>query len=419
MRRIQLLALAGLLALFAAFFAWRIVITTTAAHLASDQPHRALAWSPTEPEAVLALAQEQLDAQQLQDATLTAHRLLRNSPLQAQALVLLARVADARHDPQVAELFQIAVQRSPRDQYARAWLIGEQLRAGRHDEALMHVNKLLGYAPWLRGALLPVLAKATADQGFAAAMVAVLNESPSWRSAFLNTLLKEADQVAIDSVYGGLLDANALSDAEARQWFEWLAKAGSWGQAYSYWVSWLRLPKGTSLSLVHDGGFDAVASGVGFDWHMQGGSGVLIERVLDGGNPVVQVAFLGRRTERIGLHQTLLLAPGRYRLQFRAKGRDLRSDRGIRWALRCNGGNPMQANADVLQGSFDWKPVQMAFEVPLDSCPSQVLALENPGARGAGKIVSGTLWFDDFAVVSEGGGSRQGSSGLISTGPSP
>lgn len=393
------MAALGVLALLAGFVGWRIVTTALSAHWLAQAPERALAWNPADPAARLTDARALLDAGELLAAAAQARQVLRAEPLQSRGLVLLARVADTTRDPQVGELFQRALQRSPRDQYARAWVIDEQLKTGHFDEAIIHVNVLLGFAPWLQENLLPVLVQASADREFAASLSNALSEHPGWRSILLDDLLERGDPGVIETVYGGLLDRHDLTDREARRWFDWLGRAGRWGEAYSHWISWLQLPTGASVALVHDGGFDHPARGVGFGWRMQGGSNALIERVREGDDTAVRVTLLGRRTTWIGLAQNLFLAPGWYRLQFRAAARDLRSDRGIHWVLGCHGESPMRVETEALQGDFDWKKVERVFEIPSRDCPAQELALINPGAEGAGKIVSGTLWLDDFVIV--------------------
>lgn len=399
MRRGWSVVVLGVLVLLAGLVGWRIVTTALSAHWLAEEPERALAWNPAEPAARLAHARASLDAGESAAAALQARRVLQAEPLQAEGLVLLARVADAEHDPRVSELFRRALQRSPRDQYARAWMIDELLRTGHYDEAIVHVNVLLGFAPWLQEILLPTLAEASSDREFAASLSRALSGHPGWRSALLDDLLARGDPGVIETVYGSLLTRHELSDREARRWFDWLGRAGRWGEAYSHWVSWLQLPAGAGVSLVDDGGFDHSARGLGFGWRMQGGANALIERVREADNTVVRVTFLGRRTSWIGLAQNLFLAPGRYHLQFRAAARDVRSDRGIHWVIACHGGSPMRVETEALQGSFDWKVVERVFEIPSRDCPAQELALVNPGSAGAGKMVSGTLWLDDFVIV--------------------
>lgn len=392
-------ALAGLLLLLAGLAGWRIVVTSMATWWAPENPERALAWEPDYPPARLSIAQARLDAGEPEAAAAMARGILQQFPLQAEALVVLARAADASGTPAVQALFQTALRRYPRSQYAHAWMIGELLGNGRHAEALAQVSALLGFAPWLTEDLVSRLVQASADPEFASAVPIELSRHPGWRAAYLATLLNAGQPEAIDAVHGRLQDRQELPDDEARNWFYWMKRNGRWGEAYSQWVSRLRLPEGVGLALVHDGGFETAPTGIGFDWQMHSSPEALVERIQKDGGAIVQVTFLGRRAARIGLSQDLLLAPGRYRLTFRTAARGLRSDKGLQWSLRCHGPGQMQSGTELLQGSFDWKKVQLEFEVPMQDCPAQELALINPGAEGAGKIVSGTLWLDDVSIV--------------------
>lgn len=399
MRRVLSSALLVLAALGAVVVGWRIVAISMAATLAEAAPQQALAWNPSDPPALLNHAQEQLDTGQLEAAAMTARDLLRAFPLQAEALVVLARVADAQYDPATAARFETALQRAPRDSYARAWVSGTQLQEGKYDQALANIDTLLTIMPSHREALLPILVGLADKPVFAMAMAQALQRRPTWRGAYLGKLLKDGSFDAADQIFGRLQAAHDLDRAEASSWLERLKRSGMWGVAYSRWVSGLELAPGAALALVHDGGFDEAGTGIGFDWRMPGAPGVLVERVVLDGGQVAQVSFLGRRVPQLNFAQTLFLAPGTYELQLRARARNLRSDRGIEWMISCRGDSPSRARSEALQGSFDWMTLRVSFGVPAQDCPAQELALSNPGAGGAGKIVAGTLWFDDFVIT--------------------
>ena len=396
--------LGALLVLLVAVLAgWRVVATRIADTLAATAPHRALAWDRRDPVALLALAQQQLEAKQPAAAAATARTLLATDPLQAQALVLLGRVAEAQKDSADAKkMYALALRRAPRDQHARAWMIGTQLREGDYHAALENIDVLLRIAPPRADVLIPIMGQLAEKPAFASALARALAAKPEWRWRMLDELLKSASYTALDEVYGQLQSDGGLSDAEADQWFRRLTKAGLWDEAYSRWAGRLNLKPGTPLPAVYNGGFENVASGVGFDWVMQGEPGVQIERAPiggAGGNYAAQVTFLGRRAQDINFYQTVLLSPGTYRLSFRAQASNLRSDKGLEWAIRCVAGGDPIAVSSRLEGSFDWKSVHTDFVVPAENCPAQVLWLRNPGADGAGKLVSGVLWFDNFAIT--------------------
>jgi tetratricopeptide (TPR) repeat protein len=391
--------------LLAAFVGWRIVATRTSDSLATSAPRESLAWDAGNPEARLALAQQQLEHGDPDQAAATARELLRNAPLQADAFTVLARAAAARGESDRArQLFGIALRRAPRNPYARAWMIGDELQHGDYPAALHNVDVLFGFAPQQRTALIPLLAQVASRQSdFASALGQHLAQRPRWRDAMLDEMLAHAPAVAIDNVFGTLQSAaGGLSDNEAGRWFARLEQDGEWGEAYSRWVSRVGIDTRQGVPLVFNGSFERPPTGIGFDWVMRGEPGVEIERVRiagASGDFAAQVTFRRRRANDMGFQQTLLLAPGHYSLSFRARADNLRSDRGLAWDIVCvSGGTPI-ASSPRLDGSFDWKTVNTDFSVPASNCPAQRLLLANPGAGGSAKVVSGTLWFDDFKVV--------------------
>lgn len=164
--------------LVAAGIGWRIFAVWNADRLARTAPLDALSWNAHDPNAQLALAREQLRDNHLRRAAATARALLRNNPLQAEALVVLARVANRRHDPAAKSMFTLALQRAPRDQYARAWMIGTQLHDGEYDTALANVDKLVAVAyPRLR-VLEPAMMHLADKPAFATALVRALRQRP-------------------------------------------------------------------------------------------------------------------------------------------------------------------------------------------------------------------------------------------------
>jgi hypothetical protein len=388
----------------AVFAGWRIVATRTSDSLARSAPRHALAWDARNPDALLALAQQQLNTDHPRQAATTARELLRSAPLQAGAFTILARAAAARGDHDTArKLFGIALKRAPRDQYAREWMIGDQLQHGDYAAALHNVDVLFGFAPQHRIALIPLLARVAAqDPNFASALGTHLTQRPRWRDAMLAELLAHAPIGTVDDVFGTLQSAaGGLSDDEAGRWFARLEQDGQWGEAYSRWLGWTGVDLSHGIPLVFNGSFERPVSGIGFDWTMRGEPGVEIERVRSAGASgayAAQVTFRRRRANDMGFQQTLMLAPGTYSLSFRARGDDLRSDQGLEWDIACVAGGAAIATSPRLDGSFEWKTVTADFTVPASNCPAQRLMLTNPGAGGSAKVVSGTLWFDDFHI---------------------
>lgn len=390
--------------LVAALAAWRITVSVMATTLADSDPHAALAWNADQPQALLALARKQLAADQPEQAAATASRLLQREPLAAEALVVRARAAAAsQNTPEANRLFALALKRAPRDQYARAWVIGDELQSGRYTAALANITTLVRIAPPRAEVLVPLLAEFAAQTpAFVPALVHALGEPPPWRFGLLDYLLRHAGHELVDRVFSGLQSTAGLSREESERWFQYLIGTGRWGEAYSRWAGGLGLAAGANLPAIYNGGFEKPVSGIGFDWVMRGEPGVQILRSSihhRRGRWSAQVNFLNRRANNIQFQQNLLLGPGRYRLRFSARARNLRSDKGLEWAITCAGQSEPLATSPRMEGSFDWQLMHTDFTVPASACPAQLLWLRNPGADGAAKLVSGTLWFDNFRIT--------------------
>lgn len=397
---------AGLAILAVAFFLladWRIITTYRADRLANNLPQQALVRDTDVPAAWLALAQKQLDARQPQAAAASARKLLAKEPLAAQAFVILARAAQAQDQQQAASLlYDIAARRAPRDQHTRAWIIGTQLQHGQFAKALDNMAVLLRIAPPYVKDMVPLMAKLAAAPKFASALGNALAAQPSWRYDVLHYLLAHADHDTVDHVFSATQQAGGLTTKELSDWLAYLGRAGLWGEAYSRWVSALALPSGTPLTPIFNGSFERQPNGIGFGWRLSGAPGAIIERVAavgTDGRYAVRAMFLGRRVPNPGFTQTLFLPPGARRLQFRVQASDLHSDKGLQWRISCVDGTSL-AVSQTIEGSFAWQTMSMDFDVSAQNCPAQTLALINPGADGAGKIVNGTLWFDDFKLTS-------------------
>lgn len=382
---------------------WQVVASSIADRLAARNPQRALAWDPHDPEAMLVLARRQLANHQPLAAADTARELLSYEPLEGEAFAVLAEAAESRGDIEGAtRLYAIAVRRAPRDLHARSWVIRDELLKGHNAEALENLNIMLRISPSQGVKLFPIMARLADSPAFGNALANTLKTEPPWRQGMLDALVNSGGYGAIDRVFSALARQGNLKDEEAAQWFAYLMQQQKWGEAYSRWAGRVAVAGKTSLPLVYNGGFETDPRGMGFDWTLGGAAGVLIERVRDTGASsgyAAHLTFLGRRVPEPNFSHALLLAPGEYRLQFRARAADLRSDRGLEWLVSCANTTAPIAVSPPLGGSFAWKSVEIPFTVPPGNCPAQRLSLRNPGAEGAGKIVSGELWVSSFAIA--------------------
>lgn len=301
-------------------------------------------------------------------------------------------------EPETLRLYETAARRAPRDVHVRAWLTARHLQAGDFQAAMPHLDALLTVSSTSREQALPLVIGLAADRGFAEVLAAHLVEHPRWRRTILRASLQADEPAAADHLHAALRSAGVLSQAEVGRWINGMLSGGRWGTAYAHWVSGLEQAP-DSLPLLHNGDFSRPISSHGFDWRLRRTNGVVAGRVdAPGGGHALRMTFLGRNVGRTGLEQPLLLAPGRYRLELRARTRELRSHRGLEWQLTCSDNRTRIAAGATINRQPAWTPLQLEFEVPAESCEGQWLRLVNPAPRGVAQATRGELQFSNVAI---------------------
>ena len=399
MRRVLVVAV-----LFAAVFAgWRIVGLMQAERHATSDPAGALRWRPNDPQALLALAERQLQQGDGKAAASTARRLLANEPLQGRAFRVLAEAADrAGRREEAFKLYEIAARRAPRDLPTRAWLTQRYLEQGQYPQALAQIDRILRMAPQRAKALNPVLVQMAQDPGFADALADALRADPPWRAGTLAALRNpKLDQAnAGGRVLQALQDKGGLSAQEYKGWLDSLLAQGRWGEAYARWAGTAVKPGGR-LPPVYNGDVAAASTDAGFDWRLRRVPGVLLrfEAVAGTQGQAAYLRFLDRRIPTAGLEQPLMLSAGRYRLDLRMRAQALRSELGLQWTITCVGKGGVVARIESIDGSFGWRDFQTDVTIPATGCPGQWLRLVNPVPAGAAQRVVGELWVDDVKII--------------------
>ncbi len=140
---------------------------------------------------------------------------------------------------------------------------------GRYSEALGQFDILFRVSSGQAEKVFPVLTQLSEAPEFADVLAATLATQPSWKAGMLSALLNHGSHDAMDRVFGNLQHAGDLPNDEMGRWLDRLMQGGLWGEAYSRWVSGLKLPAGTPLPLLYNGGFEMEPSGTGFDWRIR------------------------------------------------------------------------------------------------------------------------------------------------------
>lgn len=399
--RVPLLAVGTLLLLG---LGWRVVSLGIADHYARSQPERALFWRSNHPEALLRLAESQAAAKQWPLAEKNAKAALRANRLDGRALRVLAQAAEAAGKQALAlKLFQQAVVLAPRDLPSQAWLLRSALQRRDAVAAVTHLDALLRLRPELLDSLQSQAEILAVNDVTRPEWVKVLLKAPPWRAAYLQRLgASPVPSEDLSPLFAALGRQAELSPEEINPWLERLRRENRMPQAYLTWANLLPEAQRKRLGNVFDGGFEMPPeehSGP-FAWRSGSPNGSLVlwtETRGTVGESSYSVQFEGVRTPFADLAQALVLPPGDWQLQWRAKAENLDSPRGLIWRIHCEPDGRILAESEAMKGRFDWRVMEQAFTVPGD-CIGQTLTLMIPARIPAETLINGTLWLDEVRI---------------------
>lgn len=385
-----------------AVLGWRVLGLAMADRYARTDPGRALAWRADHPEALSRLAQRHAEQGDWAAAADNARRALRANPLDGQPLRVLAQAAEAEgRTEQALALYRQAVRWAPRDLPTRFWLLQHALTHRDAVDAMAQLDAILRLKPELLPALQPQLDLLAANPLAQKALVETLARQPPWRAGFLAGLVKSAyPSDALAPVFGAMRGEQALR--ELQPWLARLRSENRHTQAYLTWAGLIPENQRNYLGNVFDGGFELeqeLQAGP-FAWNtpaVAGAEAYWSATRGSVGRSSYLVQFEGRRTPFAHLWQAMALPAGRWQLAWRARADRLDSPRGLVWRVLCEPQGRILAESAPMQGRFDWRGLDLAFEVPAE-CPGQRLLLTIPARIPAETVIAGTLWLDEVRI---------------------
>ncbi len=339
-------------------------------------------------------------------------RLARN-PADATAILLLAIELErqGRRDEADAAM-RAAVRLAPADPQSLLLVAGYFLRAGEEAQALATLRRAVDSSQAAVGdRVWPVFSAALGTGRHRRFFDAMARENPSWWPVFFRYACTRAPSAgAVQAVYAARVAADLATVDERHCLIERLQQDGQWSGAYFVWLNGLPLEQRQRVGYVFNGGFELPLSNSGFDWRIPVQDGVVVSAEPGDGNTgtlALHVTFVNQRYAGPPIYQYLLLGPGRYRLEGRARS-DLNAWLGLQWGLYCQSGARTEtkqlAHSQPFAGSTRWRAFGEEFAVPAN-CPAQMLRLElaNPkqGANAPGTVairLKGKVWFDDVQV---------------------
>jgi hypothetical protein len=172
--------------------------------------------------------------------------------------------------------------------------------------------------------------------------------------------------------------------------------------AYYAWLQFLSPEQLSSTGLLFNGGFEAMPSGLPFDWIIRPGAGVTIDimtRPDEDGLRALYIEFGQGRVEFNGVSQLIMLAPGNYRFKGQYRG-ELVGRRGLVWRVSCAGGKGGAiGESQMTAGAAPrWKDIEWTFTVPDADCRAQQLRLELDARMASEQLVSGSIWYDELRI---------------------
>ena len=396
-----LLLLVGLLS-------WRIVVSGIAEYY-SQQDDRtevveALLWQPLQPQGLYQQALTQLES-----APPAAERLLQAAAWAdpSDALVYLA-LADlwvkAGRVPAAQGLVAVADALGPMRPPALSRSADFWLRQGQWDRVLARWSNLLLNRPENAKQLFPVLLRVAEDPASRPLLQSFLEQPPAWWLQFFSyTAQKAQSSETVLALYQARRRrGDPLDKVEQQAYLDRLLRDKRWLDAYLAWLNGLDDRQLTVLGNIYNGSFELPLTSVGFDWRVFPLRGVVVETAQTygtRGDKALHINFNGQRAQFRHVLQYLFLEPGQYRLRGWVRVDQLRTERGLRWTVRCAPDQPVLVASELFLGSDDWRLFGVEFTVPERDCMAQVLRLELEGRAALDFEVEGDIWFDDLSIA--------------------
>jgi hypothetical protein len=231
----------------------------------------------------------------------------------------------------------------------------------------------------------------------------LLAGNPPWRRAFLSALPRAVSDARTPLVLLLALRRTAQppTTADVRDYVGLLMQHKFYELAYYTWLQLLPPEQLNGAGLLFNGSFELPPSGLPFDWGLKAGTGVtvdIVQRPDQAGRRALYIEMGPGRVEFGGVTQTLLLAPGSYRLTGKYRG-EINGRRGLVWRVACAGAtSPLGQSAMMVGAAAAWKSIELAFTVPASGCRAQQLRLDLDARMASEQLVSGSVWYDELAI---------------------
>jgi hypothetical protein len=393
-------ALKLLLALAAGLYlAWWVVRTSVVGVFVQDNPFIAARADPGHPRVRLELALDDFEVRggrvrpADQEAALHA---LGDAPLATEPFFLAGVAALAHGDNEDGDrLLSEARRRDPRFRMARLLLLDRYLIEGRTAEAVSEMaalNRLIGGAEQV---ITPELARLALDPRTSASLIPMLRREPQLQEAILERL---ADSGAKPELIVQIASDGGTLRGGERLWQDKMlsnmVKAGDLGPALLLWRRFAGIGENGETKGLYDGRFQGLPGPRPFNWDLSNGPAGVADRVRNIG---LQVDYYGRQDGELA-SQLLMLAPGRYRMQFEADGDATGQNSRLVWMISCQSGLSL-LQWPVTGVASSPRRFSTSFAIPA-GCPAQWLKLHGSSGDVAADQSAN---FKNMAIMPEPG----------------
>lgn len=337
-----------------------------------------------------------------------AIRALSKDPTHGGAAAFLLGLAVAQEkDTDAAMLADLASNLWPVDTYTQARVADYWIAEDRVDKLIPVLHVLLVRERDWRSRLFPVLQELTVSSGQLDLLAPYITEPPNWWDSFFAYISERVDREIVLAVYKQRLESSvAISELERSRMVSRLIRDKQWGSAFEQWQRGLGLSQaGLLFNGLYDGGFEGEKSNQKFGWNIKHHKAYRIHLGKTygmTGKKALQLSFK-QGLNRIAfkhLSQYLLLEPGDYELQYRARTDALKNPKGLQWRVSCTSKKlDLLGEGQPLLGRKPWESRSFKFRVP-HSCGVQSLSLEAVSSYPHELFFYGTLWLDDVEIVS-------------------
>ena len=334
-----------------------------------------------------------------------AESALIHEPLDARALGILGQVASAGNDNMDAEKFMRAAARlSLHDSVALYWLMFKSTEAGDFRSAIYYADILLRTSPELIVHVMPVLGRIAGDKESVDMLEKILASDPPWRERFFQALpgfVADA-RTPLDLLLALRTSSVPPTSAEFGRYIDVLVYRKYYDLAYYTWLQFLPTRELRNAGLLFNGNFETPLSGLPFDWQIISGSGVTIDIVprpdKNGGHALL-VDFQYGRVDYHSVTQLTVLTPGTYEFKGEYKGQ-LIGPRGLKWRVVCAGqtDGKIGESSTVIGKVQNWTNISFSFTIPATDCRAQYVRLDLDARMASEQLVSGSMLFDELQI---------------------